>query len=165
MARPTEWRQSFNYGPVLGTENEAHLDLLVVQPGETLGAVWWTYQLQAGLFQGVDFPPGDTTTVVGLELVDPSAPPNNPLNPATTGWLWWEQAIWDLAQSASTDINWMCLSHGPQQDQKSKAMRKNDTTANHLLRVSIGVDQSGSTTNFAPNVFANVSCRALIILP
>lgn len=165
MARPTTWRQSINYGIVSPTTKLVWVPLIILQPGETLVATWWTYQLTAGLFQTTDYPPGDTITVVGLGVWDGTTGSPDPINPANTDWLWWEGAIWDVAQSASTDINWWMSSHGPQQDQKAQAQRRNDTEANLTIGVAVSVDESGSREGFAQTVAATVSARCLIKLP
>src|SRR5690242_13101383 len=70
MARPTTWRRSFNVGGFLAPEGS--MDLLTVQPNETLGATWWQYSLRSiGNVTTNDEPPlSNAVVVVGLILVD-----------------------------------------------------------------------------------------------
>lgn len=164
MARPTTWRRSWNLdqGAVGAAE---HLALVVVQPGETLGGVWWTYKMHSGPFSSTSYPPAQSTTIVGMQLKPDSELPLDPLIDAQGEWLWWEPVTWFTTGSASTDLNWLHEAWGPRTDRKMEALRKAPTSENAVLTVSMRTDQQDAGANFVNGIRIQVAVSALIILP
>ena len=85
MARPTTWRRSFNVAGF--TDQLGTLDLVVVQPNETLGGVWWQYSLRSiGNVPSNPTPPLDNVVpVVGLILVDSASGTTTPVTSLDVG--------------------------------------------------------------------------------
>lgn len=164
MARPTTWRRSFNREAFL--QDQGSLDLLAVQPGETLGATWWSYAMTS-LGTGAtttSVPMEGALPVVGLILQPESAAAARPLNDPSAEWLWWEQAVfahvlYDANQGAY--VNYAIT--GANQ-RKAEGMRRNDLSEDMVLRVcwqtwagSGGADEVGFSVR--------VAASALVILP
>ena len=164
MARPTTWRRSFNVAGF--TDPLASVDLLVVQPGETLGAVWWQYSLRSiGNVPTNAQPPLDNVVpVVGLILVDSASGQVTPLANITEDWLWWEMATFNHTLVNNIDFAYMNASNTGGDQRKAKGMRKNDSGVNMTLKAAFETyDPVGGQAQAAFSV--QVACSALIILP
>ena len=164
MARPTTWRRSFNVAGF--TDPLASVDLLVVQPGETLGAVWWQYSLRSiGNVPTNAQPPLDNVVpIVGLILVDSASGQVTPLANLTADWLWWEMATFDHVMVNNIDFAYMNASNPGGDQRKAKGMRKNDSGVNMTLKAAFETyDPVGGQAQAAFSF--QVACSALIILP
>lgn len=164
MARPTTWRRGYGstsfYGPS-GT-----LDLALVQPGETLGGVWWQYQLRSvgGVAQNINTPLGNTICMVGLRLDPESVTPPSPLSDPLGDWLWWELATWDHLIVNTIDFAYVHWSNSGNNQRKAQGMRKVDGVENEILRVcwdTIPGDATAAETAFSVTAAAS----AVVILP
>ena len=164
MARPTAWRRSFNVAGF--TDPLASVDLVVVQPGETLGAVWWQYSLRSiGNVPTNAQPPLDNVVpVVGLILVDSESGQVTPLTNLTADWLWWEMATFDHLLTNNIDFAYMNSSNTGGTQRKAKGMRRNDSGSNMTLKAAFETyDPVGGQAQAAFSFQA--ACSALIILP
>lgn len=164
MARPTAWRRSFNVAGF--TDPLASVDLVVVQPGETLGAVWWQYSLRSiGNVPANEQPPLDNVVpVVGIILVDADSGQVTPLANITEDWLWWEMATFDHTLVNNIDFAYMNASNTGGTQRKAKGMRRNDSGSNMVLKAAFETyDPIGSQAQAAFSFQA--ACSALIILP
>lgn len=123
MARPTTWRRSWNLTQgIAGTSSV--MDLLIVQPGETLGGTWWTYKAHAGPFASTAYEPDQSTTFMGLILRQDGDPIPDPLVDLGADWLWWEPVTWQTTASASTDLIWLHYAWGPRTERKAESQRR-----------------------------------------
>ena len=164
MARPTEWRRSFNVAGF--TDPLASVDLLTVQPNETLGAVWWQYSLRSiGNVPTNAQPPLDNVVpIVGLILVDSASGQVTPLTNITADWLWWEMATFNHTLVNNIDFAYMNASNPGGDQRKAKGMRKNDSGVNMTLKAAFETyDPVGGQAQAAFSF--QVACSALIILP
>lgn len=141
------------------------MDLLVIQPGETLGGTWWTYRAHSGIWQTTNYEPADSTTFVGLILRQDGDPVPDPILDLGADWLWWEPIAWSVAASASTDLNWLYWSWGPRAERKAETMRKAPAGANSLLSVISRTDEQSASGTFANSLRLQVAASALVILP
>lgn len=141
------------------------MDFLVVQPGETLGGLWFTYQAHAGAFSNVSYPAADSLTLIGIELRSDQDLPLDPLINASGDWLWWEPITWQTTQAASTEFNATHYAFGPRTERKIQAQRKAPATTNALLTASFRTDQSNASADFVNAIRVEVAVSALIILP
>lgn len=164
MARPTEWRRSWNLTQGIdGTSS--NMALLGLEAGETLGAVWWTYKAVAGPFDSTTYVPAQSLTMVGLQLYPETGGPLDPLVDAQSeGWLWWEMLTWETTSSASTDLIWLHYAKGPRGNGKAEGMRKADP-AGSVLAVSMRTDAQDATAAFVDAIRLEVAVSALVILP
>lgn len=164
MARPTTWRRSFNVGGFLAPEG--FVDLLTVQPGETLGGTWWQYSLRSiGNVTSNNEPPlSNAVTVVGLVLADDGQDPAMPLAQPFAPWLWWEMATYDHLLVNNIDFAYMNSSNTGGTQRKVQAMRKNEGTVNQVLWACWQTFQ-GSAELAEVSFSFEVACSALIILP
>lgn len=164
MARPTSWRRSFNVAGF--TDQLGTLDLVVVQPNETLGGVWWQYSLRSiGNVPSNNQPPLDNVVpIVGLILVDSASGQVTPLANLTADWLWWEMATFDHVMVNNIDFAYMNYSNTGGTQRKAQGMRKNDSGVNMTLKACFEVyDPVGSQAQAAFSFQA--ACSALIIEP
>lgn len=164
MARPTTWRRSFNVGGF--TDQLGTLDLVVVQPNETLGGVWWQYSLRSiGNVPSNLTPPLDNVVpIVGLILVDSESGQVTPLTNITADWLWWEMATFDHVLVNNIDFAYMNYSNTGGTQRKAQGMRKNDSGFNMTLKACFEVyDPLGGQAQAAFSFQA--ACSALIIEP
>lgn len=164
MARPTTWRRSFNIGGF--TDPTASVDLLVVQPGETLGGVWWQYSLRSigNVPQNVQPPLDNIVPVVGLILVEDGSPQVTPLSGITADWLWWEMVTFNHLLTNNIDFAYMNWSTSGGEQRKAQGMRKNTGSTNQVLRVAYETFEPAAPQPQAAFSF-QVACSALIILP
>lgn len=164
MARPTTWRRSFNVAGF--TDPLASVDLLTVQPNETLGAVWWQYSLRSiGNVPTNAQPPLDNVVpIVGLILVDSASGQVTPLTNLTADWLWWEMATFNHTLVNNIDFAYMNASNTGGDQRKAKGMRKNDSGVDMTLKAAFETyDPIGSQAQASFSF--QVACSALIILP
>ena len=164
MARPTTWRRSFNVGGFI--DQLGSLDLVVVQPNETLGGVWWQYSLRSiGNVPSNATPPLDNVVpIVGLILVDSESGQVTPLTNLTADWLWWEMATFDHVLVNNVDFAYMNYSNTGGDQRKAQGMRRNDTGANMTLKACFEVyDPVGGQAQAGFSFQA--ACSALIIEP
>ena len=164
MARPTTWRRSFNVAGF--TDQLGTLDLVVVQPNETLGGVWWQYSLRSiGNVPTNAQPPLDNVVpIVGLILVDSASGQVTPLANLTADWLWWEMATFDHVMVNNIDFAYMNYSNTGGTQRKAQGMRKNDSGVNMTLKACFEVyDPVGSQAQASFSFQA--ACSALIIEP
>ena len=164
MARPTTWRRSFNIGSF--TDPLGSVELVTVQPNETLGAVWWQYSLRSiGNVPTNAQPPLDNVVpIVGLILVDSASGQVTPLTNITEDWLWWEMATFDHVLVNNIDFAYMNASNTGGDQRKAKGMRKNDSGVNMTLKAAFETyDPVGGQAQAAFSF--QVACSALIILP
>ena len=164
MARPTTWRRSFNVAGF--TDQLGTLDLVVVQPNETLGGVWWQYSLRSiGNVPTNAQPPLDNVVpIVGLILVDSDSGQVTPLTNLTADWLWWEMATFNHTLVNNIDFAYMNASNTGGDQRKAKGMRKNDSGVNMTLKAAFETyDPVGGQAQAAFSF--QVACSALIILP
>lgn len=170
MARRGEWRRSWNREADLSPGSK-HLDLITVQPGETLTALWWQYQLTSGQFNATKYEPGLSTTIAALQLRYDAESPTNPLRLwEYNEWLWWEMADWDTQLTAATTFTWFHRAPVDGQWRKIKAQRKGHEQGESTLYFSLGVDLAGSTshpatTAWAATIQARVAVSAYVLLP
>lgn len=164
MARPTTWRRSWNLTTGL-YDGVSVMDLLVIQPGETLGGTWWTYRATSGPWAATSYLPQSSTTFMGLILRDDAAPTPDPRADSGADWLWWETVNWDVTSSASTEIYWLYYAWGPRAERKAEGMRKNDTAGNLLLSVITANDPQDGDASFITNTKFTCSASAVVILP
>lgn len=141
------------------------MDLLVVQPGETLGGVWWTYQVHAGPFASTIYEPDQSTTIMGLILRQSGDPLPDPLADLGADWLWWEPVTWNTAHAASVELSWLHWAWGPRAERKAETMRKAPVGANSLLSVITRTDAQAASAAFVNTQRFQVAASALIILP
>lgn len=141
------------------------MDLLIIQPGETLGGTWWTYRVHSGPWQTTSYVPEQSTTFMGLILRQDGDPLPDPLVDLDADWLWWEPVAWNTAASASTDLNWFYWSWGPRAERKAETMRKAPPGANSVLSVVTRTDEQNATASFTNSLRFNVAASALVILP
>lgn len=140
------------------------MDLLLVQPGETLGGVWWTYRAFHGPIAAGIFRPRNSTTIIGLALVQDGEPTPHPLVNLDYSWLWWEEMHWDTAAAGSTEYVWLYTSWGPKIHRKVESMRKSIGPGNATLRAVVACDDADASNAFVNESFYQVSCSALVIL-
>ena len=142
------------------------MDLLTVQPNETLGATWWQYSLRSiGNVTSNDEPPlSNAVVVVGLILVDSESGDVLPLANPGAPWLWWEMATFDHLLVNNIDFAYMNSSNTGGTQRKVQAMRANDSGFNQTLRVAWQTYQ-GSAEPAEVSFSAECACSALIILP
>ena len=164
MARPTTWRRSFNVGGFLSPEGA--VDLLTVQPGETLGGTWWQYSLRSigNVTSNTEPPLSNAVTVVGLVLADDGQDPAMPLAQPFAPWLWWEMATYDHLLVNMIDFAYMNSSNTGGTQRKVQAMRKNEGTVGQVLWACWQTFQ-GSAEPAEVAFSFEVACSALIILP
>lgn len=164
MARPTTWRRSFDRTPAFGPDG--FRDLVAVQPGETLGGVWWSYSLKsvANVPANAVPPLGDAIVAAGLILRDPGVAAPLPLSDAQDDWLWWEQVGFDSAPVNTIDFAYSNVSTSGRDQRKAKGMRRNDTAG--ILVLGIGFETSrGAATVAETDFLMTCAVSALIILP
>ena len=160
MARPTTWRRSFNVAGF--TDQLGTLDLVVVQPNETLGGVWWQYSLRSiGNVPTNAQPPLDNVVpIVGLILVDSASGQVTPLANLTADWLWWEMATFDHVMVNNIDFAYMNYSNTGGTQRKAQGMRKNDSGVNMTLKACFEVyDPVGSQATASFSFQAACSAR------
>src|SRR5690606_14659535 len=144
MARPTEWRRSWNANAF--TQPDDKLDLLVVQPGAT------------------QVPLEGAVVVAGLDLQPDSETPWQPLfQPGESG-LWWEQVgfnhqLYDANQGA-----WMNSSTSGTSQRKAEGMRRNDSGEDMILRVCWQT-YAGSATADETSWSVGCAASAVVLLP
>lgn len=165
MARPTTWRRS--WGTTVGLSGSTSIiDLLVVQPGETLSGVWWTYRLWEGPLAANVYRPRSSTTIVALGLVQDGDPNPSPLADGSTfDWLWWEPVQWDNSFTSAADNLWMFTAAGPKIHRKAETARRAPAGANSTLSVFMQTDEADSSAGFVNDLNLQVAASALIILP
>ena len=142
------------------------MDLLTVQPNETLGATWWQYSLRSiGNVTTNDEPPlSNAVVVVGLILVDFESGDVLPLANPGAPWLWWEMATFNHTLVNNIDFAYMNASNTGGDQRKAKGMRKNDSGVNMTLKAAFETyDPVGGQAQAAFSF--QVACSALIILP
>lgn len=166
MARPTVWRRSFNVTIGVAQGTGGSLDLLTVQPGETLGGVWWSYTMKSlgNAPQTTTSPLQDSVSVMGLILQPEQDVPANPLATPGGPWLWWEQVGFEHVLYDPNQGAWFNYARSGIDQRKAKGMRRNEGSGNELLRVcwETYVNSAGTQeTQFA----VTASASALIILP
>lgn len=164
MARETTWRRSFNVAGTPGPEGS--LDLLIVQPEETLGGTWWQYSLRSvGSVQDNATPPLDgCVTVVGLILVDNESGDVLPYDYPFAPWLWWEMVTFDHTLVNSIDFAYMNSSNTGGTQRKAQGMRKNTSGVNQVLRVAYQTFGPTSSANQVQFQFS-AAAQAVILLP
>lgn len=141
------------------------MDLLVIQPGETLGGCWWNYRAYSGPIAAGIYRPRSATTIVGLALIPDGTPLPSPLADTTYDWLWWEVMIWETAAAGSTDYVWLYQSWGPKIHRKVETMRKGDPTVNSTLSVIVETDEADGSSGFVNDSRYQCNASALVILP
>ena len=142
------------------------MDLLTVQPNETLGGTWWQYSLRSiGNVTTNDEPPlSNAVVVVGLILVDSASGDVLPLANPGAPWLWWEMATFNHTLVNNIDFAYMNASNTGGDQRKAKGMRKNDSGVNMTLKAAFETyDPVGGQAQAAFSF--QVACSALIILP
>lgn len=140
--------------------------MLIVQPGETLGGVWWQYSLRSiGNVPTNETKPLDNVVpVVGMILVDSESGRVTPLANLTADWLWWEMATFDHLLTNNIDFAYMNYSNTGGTQRKAQGMRKNDSGANMTLKICW--EAYSGVSNDPQNQFnVTAACSALIILP
>lgn len=164
MPRPTVWRRSFNLSPF--PQFSGSVDLLTIQPDETLGGTWWQYSLKSvgAQLDNLDVPMRDVVVVAGLILVDEGTPDVLPMNSPGAGWLWWEQVTFDHVLLNNIDFAWAAISNTGGTQRKVKAMRKNDGLVNQTLRIAWQTHEGGPHTG-QTNFQLTCAAEALVILP
>lgn len=164
MARPTTWRRSFNANAF--TQPDGNLDLLSVQPGETLGGTWWSYTMKSlgTAPTATQVPLEGAVVVVGLALQPESETPWQPFFQPAESWLWWEQVGFDHELYDANQGAWMNSSTSGTSQRKAEGMRRNDGAENMTLRVCWQTF-AGSAT--ADETAFSVGCAvsALVLLP
>lgn len=164
MARPTTWRRSFDRDPSFAASGWR--DLVALQPGETLGGVWWSYSLKsvASVPANTLAPLGDAIVCAGLAVYEAGTAPPLPLQDASYDWLWWEQVGFDSVLVNNIDFAYTNISTSGRDQRKAKGMRRNDTAG--LMIVGIGWETSQGSAGASEIDFqATCSVSALIILP
>ncbi len=141
------------------------IDLLIVQPGETLGGVWWTYTAYHGPIAAGIYRPQDSMTFIGMTLRQVGQPIPDPLVNASGDWLWWEPMAWQTAAAGSTDYVWLYQAWGPREARKVESMRKAPAGADSSLSVHIRTDDASASDAFVNECHYQVAVSALIILP
>lgn len=140
--------------------------MLIVQPGETLGGVWWQYSLRSigSVPTNGTKPLDNVVPVVGLILVDSESGQVTPLANLSADWLWWEMATFDHLLVNNIDFAYMNWSNSGGPQRKAQGMRKNDTGFNMTLKICW--EAYSGVSNDEQNQYNVVgACSALIILP
>lgn len=142
------------------------MDLVTIQPNETLGGTWWQYSLRSvgSVPDNIQPPLDNVVAVVGLIVVDAASGDVLPLQDPFAPWLWWEMATFDHVLVNSIDFAYMNYSNTGGTQRKAQAMRANDSGVNQTLRVAWQTfDPAGPQAQTSFSVQA--ACSALIILP
>lgn len=141
------------------------MDLVVLQPGETLGGCWWTYSAYHGPIAAGIFRPRSSVTLVGLALVEEGEVTPDPRFTTSDDWLWWEALQWETAAAGSTDYVWLYQAWGPRVHRKVESMRKVSGTTNATLKVVVATDEFDASAAFVNETWYQASVSALVILP
>lgn len=141
------------------------MDLLLLQPGETLGGVWWNYTAFHGPIAAGIYRPQNSVTIMGLALVQDGEATPHPLATTTYDWLWWEEVVWQTAAAGSTEYVWLYQAWGPKANRKAEGMRKVAGPGNATLKAVVATDDAAASDAFVNETFYTCSASALVILP
>lgn len=159
-----EWRRSFNVNENGQPTN--HLDLLALQPGETLDSVWWSYGMRA-LGNGATttvVPQAGSITLMGLILQPEGEAVAEPFTTLDGPWLWLEEVGFDHVLYDANQGAWMNYATTGRDQRKAKGRRIAPAGGLSWLRISWQTYQGLAT--FDENAFY-VSCAAsaAVLLP
>ena len=159
------WRRSFGSVTTGHAADVWYIELLVLQPGETLDSMWVGVQHRRG-WRGPSFgePSGSSVLMHGMVLVPPPpAPVPVPLSDPFEDWLMrdmaqWESdsAIWSM-QDGAVGFWW---SNHP--TRKYEGRRRNDTSADLHLYLSVQ-STPPAEADFTENMITRTHVEAFIL--
>ena len=160
-----EWRRSWNVSSGASPTNS--LDLLALQPGETLDAVWWSYEMHSlGNAGTTTAPPlAESLTLMGLILQPESEAVAEPFPSMNGPWLWLEQAGFDHVSYAPNQGAWLNYATTGRSQRKAKGRRIADPSELSWLRVSWQTYQGPIAGADETSFYVTCAVSAAVLLP
>lgn len=159
------WRRSFNQISIPHDDTAWALELLLLQPEETLDSMWVGVSHRMGLWGPTFSDPADISVLMhGMILVEPAPTPvPAPLNDPFADWLLREMAQWSSDTqlwSTADGVIGFHWSHHP--TKKLEGRRRNETGDNLSLWLSMQTTTQ-SSLEFRENMRTTVHVEAFIL--